>query len=129
MSTITRRQFLEDSILAAAAAATASIPAPLIAAEARATSANDKITVAIIGCGIRGKQHAGDARTDEDKGGSRFTAHNYNEQEGFPVILLLVNKPGKLSCFQYHINVRSALVGVKQRHQPVEPVAADSGRT
>jgi hypothetical protein len=43
--------------------------------------------------------------------------------------LLLVNKPGKLSCFQYHINVRSALVGVKQRHQPVEPVAADSGRT
>jgi len=60
MSTITRRQFLEDSILAAAAAATASIPAPLIAAEPRAASANDKITVAIIGCGIRGKQHAGE---------------------------------------------------------------------
>src|SRR6266516_5834461 len=56
MSNITRRQFLEDSILAAAAAA--SIPAPLLAAETRAVSANDKITVAIIGCGIRGKQHA-----------------------------------------------------------------------
>jgi predicted dehydrogenase len=58
MNSITRRQFLEDSILAAAAAATASIPARAIAAEERAVSANDKITVAIIGCGIRGKQHA-----------------------------------------------------------------------
>src|SRR5437867_2659542 len=58
MSNITRRQFLEDSILAAAAAAAASISAPVLAAEPRAVSANDKITVAIIGCGIRGKQHA-----------------------------------------------------------------------
>jgi len=58
MTNITRRRFLEDSILAAAAAATASIPLPLWAAEQRAVSANDKITVAIIGCGIRGKQHA-----------------------------------------------------------------------
>ncbi|MDA1273755.1 MAG: Gfo/Idh/MocA family oxidoreductase [Verrucomicrobia bacterium] len=59
MNSITRRQFLEDSILAtAAAAATASIPASLAAAESRAVSANDKITVGIIGCGIRGKQHA-----------------------------------------------------------------------
>src|SRR5947207_8030498 len=56
MNSITRRQFLEDSILAAAAAA--AIPAPLRAAEQRAVSANDKITVAMIGCGIRGKQHA-----------------------------------------------------------------------
>src|SRR5688572_12914939 len=58
MNSITRRRFLEDSILATAAAATASIPARAIAAEQRAVSANDKITVAIIGCGIRGKQHA-----------------------------------------------------------------------
>src|SRR5881396_2500363 len=58
MSNITRRRFLEDSILAAAAAATASIPAPVMAGEERAVSANDKITAAIIGCGIRGKQHA-----------------------------------------------------------------------
>jgi predicted dehydrogenase len=58
MKSFTRRQFLEDSMLAAAAAATASIPARAIAAEQRAVSANDKITVAIIGCGIRGKQHA-----------------------------------------------------------------------
>jgi len=58
MNSITRRQFLEDSILAAAAAA--SIPTPLLAAEKRSVSANDKIIVAIIGCGIRGKQHAGE---------------------------------------------------------------------
>src|SRR5213593_2424985 len=58
MNSITRRQFLEDSILAAAAAATASVPVRTVAAEQRAVSANDKITVAIIGCGIRGKQHA-----------------------------------------------------------------------
>jgi len=58
MKSITRRQFLEDSILAAAAAATASIPTPLRAAEERTVSANDKITAGIIGCGIRGKQHA-----------------------------------------------------------------------
>src|SRR5437588_5115056 len=56
MNSITRRRFLENSILAAAAAA--AIPAPLRAAEQRAVSANDKITVAMIGCGIRGKQHA-----------------------------------------------------------------------
>jgi predicted dehydrogenase len=58
MSIITRRKFLEDSILAAAAAAASSIPARAVAAGQRAVSANDKITVAIIGCGIRGKQHA-----------------------------------------------------------------------
>jgi predicted dehydrogenase len=58
MNPITRRRFLEDSVLAAAAAATASIPARAVAAEQRAVSANDRITVAIIGCGIRGKQHA-----------------------------------------------------------------------
>ena len=56
MSNLTRRRFLEDSILAAAAAA--AIPASVFAAEQRTVSANDKITVAILGCGIRGKQHA-----------------------------------------------------------------------
>lgn len=57
MPNITRRQFLEDSILAAAAAATASLSSPIAAAEQPPVSANDKITVAIIGCGVRGKQH------------------------------------------------------------------------
>lgn len=55
---ITRRRFLEDSILATAAAAAASTPASLLAAEDVAASPNEKVTVAIIGCGIRGKQHA-----------------------------------------------------------------------
>ncbi len=58
MSNITRRQFLEDSILAAAAAVTVTVPTPATAAEQRPVSANDKISVAILGCGIRGKQHA-----------------------------------------------------------------------
>src|SRR5436190_12523472 len=53
----TRRQFLEDSILAAAAVASASVPSAF-AAEERSVSPNEKITVGIIGCGIRGKQHA-----------------------------------------------------------------------
>src|SRR5262245_34944352 len=58
MSNITRRRFLEDSILATAAAATA-VPQTLIAAEdKRPVAANEKISAAIIGCGIRGKQHA-----------------------------------------------------------------------
>jgi len=61
MSNITRRQFLEDSILAAAGTAAAWIPTPLEATEERAVSANDKITAAIIGCGIRGKQHASES--------------------------------------------------------------------
>src|SRR5262245_49284382 len=69
MTNVTRRRFLEDYLLAAAAAATpplptygptASLPASVIAAEQRSVRANDKITVAIIGCGIRGKQHAGE---------------------------------------------------------------------
>jgi len=57
MPKITRRHFLEDSILATAALASASVP-KTFAAEEPTVSANDKITVAIIGCGIRGKQHA-----------------------------------------------------------------------
>jgi predicted dehydrogenase len=55
MQDLTRRRFFEDSLMAAAAVA---LPAPLIAADGKPVSANDKITAAIIGCGIRGKQHA-----------------------------------------------------------------------
>jgi predicted dehydrogenase len=58
MSLLTRRRFLEDSILATAAAA-AVTPQPLTAADDnKPVAANDKVTVAVIGCGIRGKQHA-----------------------------------------------------------------------
>jgi predicted dehydrogenase len=60
MPRTTRRRFLEDSILtAAAAAAAAAAPVSLVAAEdTRGVGANDRINGAIIGCGIRGKQHA-----------------------------------------------------------------------
>jgi predicted dehydrogenase len=59
MPKLTRRKFLEDSVLATAAAATASLPRSAVAAETVA-SGNDKLAVAIIGCGIRGQQHAGE---------------------------------------------------------------------
>lgn len=52
---ITRRQFLEDSLLATAAAATLSNVSPMMAEEKKA-EANDTINVAILGCGIRGRQ-------------------------------------------------------------------------
>ena len=57
MSRLTRRRFLEDSLLATAAAAAAA-PRSLRAQDPRGVGANEKITAAIIGCGIRGKQHA-----------------------------------------------------------------------
>src|SRR5215207_8902387 len=53
----TRRRFFEDSLMAAAAVA---LPSRLMAAETSVVSAspNQKLTAAIIGCGIRGKAHA-----------------------------------------------------------------------
>jgi predicted dehydrogenase len=58
MSHPTRRRFLEESLLATAAAAAAAAPRSLLAQEPRGVDASEKITAAIIGCGIRGKQHA-----------------------------------------------------------------------
>lgn len=57
-----RRQFLEDSILATATMAAASSFAPswALAEDSGKAGPNEKIRVAIIGCGIRGKQHAAD---------------------------------------------------------------------
>ena len=56
MKSLSRRRFFEDSVMAAAAAA---LPADLLAQEkAPAVSPGEKLTVAIIGCGIRGKAHA-----------------------------------------------------------------------
>ncbi len=54
MKNLTRRRFFEDSLMAAAAV---SLPMPLFA-DTTSASANEKITAAIIGCGIRGKQFA-----------------------------------------------------------------------
>ncbi|MFN7564880.1 MAG: Gfo/Idh/MocA family protein [Prosthecobacter sp.] len=55
MLTPTRRRFFEDSFMAAAAVA---LPKTLLGADPAPVSANEKITAAIIGCGIRGKAHA-----------------------------------------------------------------------
>mgnify|MGYP003405256504 CR=1 FL=1 len=55
MTNFTRRRFLEDSIMAAAAVA---LPARLLAADPKPASANEKLRAAIVGCGIRGKAHA-----------------------------------------------------------------------
>ena len=55
MLTPTRRRFFEDSLMAAAAVA---LPKTVLGADPTAVSANEKLTAAIIGCGIRGKAHA-----------------------------------------------------------------------
>jgi predicted dehydrogenase len=58
MPWITRRRFLEDSMLAAAATAMAAAPQPICADEKSTGSPSNKVRVAILGCRIRGKQHA-----------------------------------------------------------------------
>jgi predicted dehydrogenase len=61
MSQLTRRRFLEDTMLATAAAAAAASTGELVLAdETPVRSANETIRHAIIGCGIRGKQHVGE---------------------------------------------------------------------
>lgn len=55
MNDLNRRRLFEDSLMAVVAV---SLPAPLFAADAKPVSANEKITAAIIDCGIRGKAHA-----------------------------------------------------------------------
>jgi predicted dehydrogenase len=67
MSRVNRRQFLDDSLLAMAATAAAAAPISLFAAgQSPGVGAHDKITGAIIGCGIRGKQHARELAQLED---------------------------------------------------------------
>jgi predicted dehydrogenase len=58
MSDRTRRQFLEDSMFAAAAAVVAAPAASAFAAEkAPSDSPNEKLGVAVVGCGGRGGDH------------------------------------------------------------------------
>src|SRR3954469_25943776 len=58
MSKRNRRQFLEESLLATAAAAAFAAKSLVAAEDDPRVTANDKVGAAIIGCGIRGKQHA-----------------------------------------------------------------------
>ncbi len=57
MNHLTRRRFFENSVMAAAAA---TLPKALDAddAKGKAVSPSEKVTVAILGCGHRGKAHA-----------------------------------------------------------------------
>jgi predicted dehydrogenase len=63
---MTRRHFLEDAMLAAAAAAAVTPSLPARAQEKKLAAPNDRIRVALIGCRIRGKQHAQELRNLRD---------------------------------------------------------------
>lgn len=59
MSNVSRRAFLEDSMLAAAAAAAMALPEQVGATQdAKPASANETLSHAVIGCRIRGRVHA-----------------------------------------------------------------------
>ncbi len=72
MTNISRRRFLEDSLLATfaagAAAAFSGVPQPLLAAAAEKVGANDRLGVLLVGAGGRGADHikffANDPRTE-----------------------------------------------------------------
>jgi predicted dehydrogenase len=66
MKNFSRRQFLEDSMLAAAAVASAAVAEKATIAQETSRSASEKLIVAIIGCGIRGKAHARELARFED---------------------------------------------------------------
>ena len=57
MHSITRRGFLEDSLLATAALVAAAAPRVICAEEKPSGSPSNKVRVAVLGCRIRGKQH------------------------------------------------------------------------
>ena len=62
---ISRRRFLEDSLLGITAAAATCAGVPVVAQEsAGSTAANDKIGIAIIGTGWRGGEHIGYFKND-----------------------------------------------------------------
>ena len=58
MNRITRRYFLEEAMLAAAAAATVTPSLSARAQEKKPGAPSNRMRVAVIGCRIRGKQHA-----------------------------------------------------------------------
>lgn len=58
MTSLTRRRFLEDTLLATAAAA--AMPAERLLAADKEVSSNDKLSVAVIGARGRGNEHIGE---------------------------------------------------------------------
>jgi len=59
MASFTRRRFLEDSLLAAAAAVASGPVSRVLAAEDQPKSANEKLGVAVLGVNGRGRTHIG----------------------------------------------------------------------
>ncbi len=57
MNSMTRRHFLENSMLAAAALAAAGAPQVMFAEDKPTGAASNTVRVAIIGCRVRGRQH------------------------------------------------------------------------
>ena len=57
MHSLSRRQFLENSMLTAAAIAAAATPQRSRSEDKPAGSPNNRVRVAVIGCRVRGKQH------------------------------------------------------------------------
>lgn len=57
MHSMTRRRFLEDSMLATAALAAAAAPQVAFAEDKPTGNPSNKVRVAVLGCRIRGKQH------------------------------------------------------------------------
>jgi predicted dehydrogenase len=66
MTKRSRRQFLEESMLATAAAVAAASPSRLVGAEKQVVSPNDKLNVAVVGVNGRGKSHL-DELVDRDR--------------------------------------------------------------
>ena len=57
MHSMTRRHFLENSMLATAALAAAAAPQVIFAEDKPTGAASNKVRVAVIGCRVRGRQH------------------------------------------------------------------------
>ncbi len=90
MKDLTRRRFFEDSLMAAAAVA---IPAPLLAQKAPAVSPNEKLTAAIIGCGIRGKAHARELAKLPDCDVAYVCDPDLDRAEEVAALLVELNRP------------------------------------
>jgi predicted dehydrogenase len=74
MSQRNRREFLEDSMFATAAALAATSATPLLAKEKKKTGANDRLRVAVLGVHGRGNSHIGGFALRGDKGDTEVVA-------------------------------------------------------
>ena len=90
MQSISRRLFLEDSMLTAAAIA-ASLAPQAIGAEEKTTGVpSNRVRVAVLGCRIRGKQHVAELAKIPDcemEGGSASDQRRASSQK--PSVVLM----------------------------------------